>query len=70
MIEQYYTPEEIGKLLKVTEQTVRRLAQSGQLKAVHIGKALRVKESDLQAFLDSRIYKAKGSHPVEDEENI
>ena len=55
MIEKYYTPEEIAEILSVTSQTVRRWAQSGKLRAAHLSqKNIRVKESDLEAFLEQQ----------------
>lgn len=53
MIKKYYTPEEIAEILSVTLQTVRRWARAGNLKAVHLNqKNIRVKESDLEEFLE------------------
>jgi excisionase family DNA binding protein len=39
--------------LEVSEKTVRRLIQSGQLPALRIGHSLRISEDDLRRYLDS-----------------
>ena len=58
MIEKYYTPEKIAEILTVSPQTVRRWAQAGKLKAVHLNqKNIRVKESDLEEFLERQSVK-------------
>jgi excisionase family DNA binding protein len=39
--------------LEVSEKTVRRLIQSGQLPALRIGHSLRISEDDLRHYLNS-----------------
>lgn len=51
-MERIYSIEEAAKILQVTEETVRRYARSGKLKAAKMGKFYRITESDLKAFLD------------------
>jgi excisionase family DNA binding protein len=38
--------------LKLSERTVKRLVASGELRSIHVGKALRFVVSDLQDFVD------------------
>ena len=55
--EQYYTTEEVAKMLKVAYLTVYRWIQDGKLKAYKAGKQYRVKKEDLNRFITS--YKSK-----------
>lgn len=57
MNEQYYTIEEVAKMLKVAYLTVYRWIQSGKLVAYKAGKQYRVKKQDLDSFVTS--YKRK-----------
>lgn len=54
--EQYYSIEEVAKMLKVAYLTVYRWIQSGKLTAYKAGKQYRVKKEDLDNFVKS--YKA------------
>lgn len=49
--EQYYTIEEVAKMLKVAYLTVYRWIRSGKLKAIKAGKQYRVKRVWLNLFL-------------------
>jgi len=49
--EQYYTIEEVAKMLKVVYLTVYRWIQSGKLIAYKAGKQYRIKQSDLEKFM-------------------
>jgi len=55
--EQYYTIEEVAKMLKVAYLTVYRWIQSGKLVAFKAGKQYRIKKEDLDSFITS--YKRK-----------
>ncbi len=55
--EQYYTIEEVARMLKVAYLTVYRWIQSGKLEAYKAGKQYRVKKEDLDSFVTS--YKRK-----------
>ena len=55
--EQYYTIEEVAKMLKVAYLTVYRWIQDGKLVAFKAGKQYRVKKEDLDSFVTS--YKGK-----------
>lgn len=48
--EQYYTIEEVAKILKVAYLTVYRWIQAGKLKSVKAGKQYRIKKYDLIKF--------------------
>jgi len=51
--EQYYTIEEVAKMLKVAYLTVYRWIQDGRLVAFKAGKQYRVKKEDLDGFTKS-----------------
>ena len=46
------TPKEIAKELKVKEQTVMKWLREGTLKGVKLGKLWRIKEEELQKFIE------------------
>ncbi len=51
--EQYYSIEEVAKMLKVAYLTVYRWIQAKRLIALKAGKQYRVTKKDLDAFLNS-----------------
>jgi len=55
--EQYYTIEEVAKMLKVAYLTVYRWIQDNKLPSLKAGKQYRIKKDDLDNFLNS--YKNK-----------
>ena len=44
--------EEAAKILGVNEQTVRRWVREGRIKASKVGRLIRIKEEDLNTFLE------------------
>ncbi len=50
--DQYYSIEEVSKMLKVAYLTVYRWIQSGKLKAYKAGKQYRIKKESLNYFLN------------------
>lgn len=48
------TIEEVAKLLKVTDRTVRRWIDDGKLKALKIGGVIRVTEEDYNEFINNK----------------
>lgn len=55
--EQYYSIEEVAKMLKVAYLTVYRWIQSGKLNSNKVGKQYRIKKEDLDRFITN--YKRK-----------
>ena len=49
--EKYYTVKEVARLLAVSPRTIYYLISMGELIAYKIGKAWRIKGSDIIAFL-------------------
>ncbi len=54
MEEQFYSIEEVAKMLKVAYLTVYRWVQSGKLRSVKAGKQHRISKQSLDSFLNSK----------------
>ncbi len=54
IMERYYTPEQIAKLLTIQKQTVYAWLRSGKLSGVKLGKIWRVSERHLQGYLGEK----------------
>jgi len=54
----FMTPQEVADHLRVSSMTVYRLIKSGELRAVRVGKAYRILEDDVDAYLASRFTQA------------
>lgn len=53
--QEFYTTEDVAKLLQVDPESVRRYVRSGQLKAIKLGgKFIRIEKSDLDTFLKEK----------------
>lgn len=46
------TVAEIAEMLRVEHKTVRALIKSGKLRAVRLGRALRIREADYNNFIE------------------
>jgi excisionase family DNA binding protein len=46
----YLTVHEVAALLRVSDLTVRRWVWAGKLPAIRVGRAVRIKQSDVQAL--------------------
>jgi excisionase family DNA binding protein len=51
MREEIFTVREVADRLRVTEQVVYKWLQAGKLKGIKVGRHWRVRESDLERFL-------------------
>ena len=49
--ERFATVAEVASLLRVSNMTVYRLVQAGQLPAVRVGRSYRIKEGDVDRYL-------------------
>lgn len=47
--------DEASALLKISPKTLQRLARTGEIKGIHIGKLWRFRASDLDSWFRSRI---------------
>jgi len=48
------TPNEVAEALRVSSMTVYRLIKAGDLPAARIGKSFRIREDDVDAYLQAR----------------
>lgn len=49
------TVAEVADLFRVSSMTVYRLIRNGDLPAVRVGRSYRVREDDLQAYLQAQV---------------
>ncbi|HEX4865856.1 MAG TPA: helix-turn-helix domain-containing protein [Acidimicrobiales bacterium] len=54
----YLTVAEVAGQLRVSNMTVYRLVQSGELAAVRVGRSYRIREDDVDRFLAERYTQA------------
>ena len=50
-IERLYTTSEVAEILRISEQTVRALVDRGALRATHVGRLLRFRRGDVEAYI-------------------
>lgn len=50
----FLTPQEVSGLLRISTQTVRRWINEGKLPAYKVGRAWRIKETDLDQWLNKQ----------------
>jgi excisionase family DNA binding protein len=55
---------EVAHRLGISERTARRYVQAGEMPSVYLGRAYRVREEDLEAYLESKRSRAPGSQPA------
>ena len=48
------TVREVADAMRVSNMTVYRLIRAGDLKAIRVGRNFRIRESDVDRFLDDR----------------
>jgi len=54
----FLTVQEVAKLIRVSSMTVYRLIKAGDLPAVRVGRSCRVRDVDVDAYLESRYTQA------------
>lgn len=50
----FMTVAEVATLMRVSTMTVYRLIKAGELPAVRVGKSYRIREADVDSYLNSR----------------
>ncbi|MFN2389989.1 MAG: helix-turn-helix domain-containing protein [Actinomycetota bacterium] len=50
----YLTVAEVARRLRVSNMTVYRIVKAGQLAAVRVGRGYRIREADVQRYLQQR----------------
>lgn len=58
------TIKDVSNSLNVSDRTVRRLIDSGQLRAAKIGGSVRIDEQELRAYIGRSTVRAKAAEPV------
>ena len=54
LVEQFLTVGEVARHLRVSNMTVYRLVNSGQLAAVRVGRGYRIRTDDVRKYLEQR----------------
>lgn len=54
----FLTVQEVAQLMRVSSMTVYRLIRAGDLPAVRVGRSFRVRDVDVNAYLQSRYTQA------------
>lgn len=57
MKEEYLTPEEVAKKLKVAKETIYRMARSGRIPAFKFGKSWRISSQKLEKLFENSLNK-------------
>jgi excisionase family DNA binding protein len=52
-VEKYYSTEDVAEILGFKEKTVREWLRTGKLKGKKVGRLWRIKESDLEEFINN-----------------
>lgn len=52
-MEKYYSTEDVAEILGFKEKTVREWLRTGKLKGKKVGRVWRIKESDLEEFINN-----------------
>ena len=55
-----YTVRDVAQRLHLTTETIRDYLQEGKLKGFKVGKQWRVREQDLEAFIEALLEKSDG----------
>ncbi|HWD23848.1 MAG TPA: helix-turn-helix domain-containing protein [Acidimicrobiales bacterium] len=55
---QFMTVSEVARVLRISNMTVYRLINSGQLSAVRVSKSYRLREEDVDRYLEERFTEA------------
>ncbi len=54
------TVREVAAAMRVSSMTVYRLINGGDLRAIRVGKHFRIRQNDLDAYLDARVVGGEG----------
>lgn len=56
MVQRLLTPEEVAQALRLHHLTVLKFIRDKKLKSVKFGRVYRIKEEDLDAFLEKQMH--------------
>ena len=54
MVQKLLTPEEVAEALRLHHLTILKFIRNKKLKSIKLGRVYRIKETDLNDFLDSQ----------------
>jgi excisionase family DNA binding protein len=54
MPEQYYSVEDVARMLQISVSKIRQLVKSGELESVRIGKQIRITETALNSYISKQ----------------
>lgn len=54
----FLTVQEVADLMRVSSMTVYRLIKSGDLRAVRVGRSFRVRQADVDSYLEAHYTQA------------
>lgn len=63
MIENFFTTEQVANILQVHPFTILKFIKQGKLKGIKLGRVYRIKESEVQAFLEGRSTQKESRSP-------
>lgn len=55
--QQFYTIEEIARMLRVSVAKVRQMVRSGEIESILVGNQYRISEENWQRFLEKQSHK-------------
>ena len=58
------TVREVAETMRVSNMTVYRLIRAGELPAIRVGKHFRIREQELNAYLESQTVRGGDSWPA------
>jgi excisionase family DNA binding protein len=70
MDEKFFTTEQVAGILQVHPFTILKYIKQGKLNGVKLGRVYRIKESDINIFIDDRTTKPKKENPKVKESKI
>ncbi|MBU0727545.1 helix-turn-helix domain-containing protein [Patescibacteria group bacterium] len=56
MVDQIYTTEQVANILQIHHLTVLKYIKQGKLHGIKLGRIYRIRESDLQNFLNQESF--------------
>ena len=65
MDEKFFTTEQVANILQVHPFTILKFIKQGKLKGIKLGRVYRIKESDINKFLEDRM--TPGATPQKEE---
>lgn len=57
MDEKFFTTEQVANILQVHPFTILKFIKQGKLKGIKLGRVYRIKESDINGFIEERMTK-------------